>query len=542
MTERQQMQKRILTLFCVSLGICSLLMMRLYHLCMDESLLQSAQRQSSYFLDVTDTRGKIYDRNGELLTDIEEKNRIAVVPTREAAQACADQIEGADRRRVLDRIREGKPFLYDLPKQEKVYAQDVENFPVTNRLAHDSADRYAVHLIGYRDGEGKGVCGLEKSFDEEFSAAGEEVQVRCQVDAMGNAMHSDGMQIRGNPHSGKSGIVLTLDRRMQKIVEEVGEEQIEKGAIVVMKPQSGEIVACASFPQYDPYDLEKALQDENRSLLNRALMPYCVGSSFKLVTTAAALEQGISPSFSINCVGATQVAGRTFYCHNRAGHRETDLKSAIEHSCNPYFIALGQEVGGKAILGMAQAMGFGEETVLAPGIIAEKGTLPTLSDLASPHELANFSFGQGKLTATPIQVAAMVSAVCNDGLLPTPTLLLGKTEDGKGIEKFLPTATRRVFSKQTAAFLKDAMIGVVEEGSAPMAKPKEGGAGGKTASAQTGIIDESGEEIVHAWFAGFFPAQTPQYAAVVLVEGGEYGGRVASPIFKEIADGWRKYE
>lgn len=94
----------------------------------------------------------------------------------------------------------------------------------------------------------------------------------------------------------------------------------------------------------------------------------------------------------------------------------------------------------------------------------------------------------------------------------------------------------RVFSERTAQILREDMIGVVEQGSATMAKPQQGGAGGKTASAQTGILDEDGEEVVHAWFAGFFPAQQPRYAAVVLIEGGEYGGQVASPIFRQIVD------
>ena len=185
---------------------------------------------------------------------------------------------------------------------------------------------------------------------------------------------------------------------------------------------------------------------------------------------------------------------------------------------------------------MAKAIGFGRETQLAPGIVSQEGTLPTESDLNNLHELANFSFGQGKLTATPIQVASMVSAVANGGMAVTPKLVLGSTQDGKTIEEKEQPAPVRIFSEQTASILRQDMIGVVEEGSATMAKPQQGGAGGKTASAQTGMYDENGEEIVHAWFAGFFPAQNPKYAAVILIEGGEYGGMVASPLFKEIVD------
>ena len=252
----------------------------------------------------------------------------------------------------------------------------------------------------------------------------------------------------------------------------------------------------------------------------------------KAVVQIAPFNAGGGP----NGVGGITVAGRIFYFHNRAGHQETDLRRAIEQSCNPYFVKLGQAAGGEQILGMAKALGFGRSTELAPGLTAAAGTLPTESDLQNLHELANFSFGQGKLTATPVQIAAMVSAVANGGMAVTPKLVLGTTSDGQTVDYQQQPAAVRVFSEQTAAILREDMIGVVEEGSAPLAKPKEGGAGGKTASAQTGQYDEEGEEIVHALFSGFFPAQRPKYAVVTLIEGGEFGGQVASPLFQQIAD------
>lgn len=526
---------RVVWLFCGMLAIATLLMMRLYGLCMDQGLLEAAQSQSSYTLEITSTRGRIYDRNLLPLTDTEETRLLAVLPTPEAAQACAEQIEGPQRRTALDQIASGNPFVLDIGKSEPVYSADVENFLVSSRLPHDPDEQLAVHLIGYQDGEGTGVTGIEQAYDQQLASAGEDVWVRCSVDALGRPMEGERMQVNGDSQPPEQGVVLTLDRRMQKIVQRVG-KQIDCGAIVVMEVETGNLTACASFPAYDPYNLQEAMEDEQMPLLNRALMAYNVGSSFKLTVAAAALEEGISPSFSINCVGGITVADRIFYCHNRAGHGQTDLRRAIEQSCNPYFIQLGQQTGGAQILGMAQAIGFGRATELAPGITAAAGTLPTEEDLHNLHELANFSFGQGKLTATPVQVAAMVSAVANGGMAVTPNLVLGTTEDGEQIDYLKQPAAVRVFSEQTASILQQDMIGVVEEGSAPLAKPAQGGAGGKTASAQTGQYDEDGEEIVHAWFAGFFPAQQPKYAAVILIEGGEYGGQVASPLFQQIVD------
>ena len=533
--EKRQMQWRIVGVFVVMLTIASGLMVRLYALSMNVGLEQAAQSQSAYTLQITTTRGQIYDRNLQPLTDTEQRNYLAVLPTDDAVQACAEQITGTSRRLALDAAAQGTPFVLPLEDGQKVYAADVENFTVSSRLPHDPSEQLAVHLLGYLDGEGNGVSGIEQAYNDQLAAAGEQVTVRCQVDALGRPMENGTMQVEGSSRPPQQGVILTLDKRMQQVVEQVG-EQIDQGAIVVMDVHTGAITASASFPQYDPYHLETALEDAGQPLINRALLPYCVGSSFKLSVAAAALEEGISPSFLVDCVGGTTVAGRIFYCHNRAGHRETDLKRAIEQSCNPYFIKLGQETGAEQLLGMAKALGFGQETQLADGVIAQAGNLPTLGELSSPHELANFSFGQGKLTATPVQIAAMVSAVANGGMAVTQHLVMGTTEDGQTVQEKESPAPVRVFSQQTAAFLQEAMIGVVEEGSAPLAQPKQGGAGGKTASAQTGLYDEEGEEIVHAWFAGFFPAQNPQYAAVILIEGGEYGGQVASPLFAQLVD------
>ena len=281
---------KIVWIFCGMLAVCSLLMMRIYLLSMSSGLQQAAAEQSSYTLTVTTTRGRIYDRRMQPLTDTEQHDLIAVLPTAQAAQDCAKQIEGTARRAALDRIAQGTPFLLDITgkdgEREKVYSQDVENITTAARLPHDPTEQRAVHLLGYRDSEGKGLTGIERAFDSRLEKAGEPVRVRCQVDALGRALEQGRMQLEGNAHPPKDGVVLTLDSRMQQIVEQVG-SQIDRGAVVVMEVDSGELIACASFPSYDPYRLESALKDERKPLINRALMPYCVGSSFKLAVAAA---------------------------------------------------------------------------------------------------------------------------------------------------------------------------------------------------------------------------------------------------------------
>ena len=221
------------------------------------------------------------------------------------------------------------------------------------------------------------------------------------------------------------------------------------------------------------------------------------------------------------------------YCHHRAGHGDTDMERALEQSCNPYFIALGRDLGDESILTMAEHMGFGQGSDFAEGVSASAGNLP--KSAASPLELANLSFGQGELLATPLQIAAMVSSIANGGYRVEPQLLLGWTEDGT-IPQVAEQAEERIFSQKTAELLRQYMIEVVEEGSGTNAKPTVGGAGGKTASAQTGRYDEQGEEVVHAWFAGFYPAEKPRYSIVVLAEGMESGGTYAAPVFRRICE------
>ncbi|WP_296628797.1 hypothetical protein, partial [uncultured Negativibacillus sp.] len=255
--EKRQMQWRIVGVFVVMLTIASGLMVRLYALSMNVGLEQAAQSQSAYTLQITTTRGQIYDRNLQPLTDTEQRNYLAVLPTDDAVQACAEQITGTSRRLALDAAAQGTPFVLPLEDGQKVYAADVENFTVSSRLPHDPSEQLAVHLLGYLDGEGNGVSGIEQAYNDRLAAAGEQVTVRCQVDALGRPMENGTMQVESSSRPPQQGVILTLDKRMQQVVEQVG-EQIDQGAIVVMDVPTGASTASASCPQYDHYHLEAA--------------------------------------------------------------------------------------------------------------------------------------------------------------------------------------------------------------------------------------------------------------------------------------------
>ncbi len=524
------MEKRLLFLYCVMVTIAMVLVLRVYSISFSTDLTQAAASQSSYTLKVAETRGAIYDCNGQRLTETESQIKAAISPSAEAIDAVAKQVSGSQRTVLLEQLRQEKPFLCNL--DHPLYGEGINSFRVYDRY---SSRPIAPHVLGHLDYEGKGVNGIEGAFEEELAAVGEELKLRYGVDIQQKPLEAVEAEIIGSAKAVEAGLFLTLDKDVQALCQVIGGQMLEKGAIVVMDANSGELKAVCSFPEYNPNSIEESLNDERLPFLNRAFSAWNVGSSFKLAVAAAALEQGISPDFSVDCVGGVEIAGRMVYCHHRAGHRNTDMERALEQSCNPYFIRLGREVGARAILSMAENMGFGQGSSFAEGVVSSAGNLPTLRESSGPLALANLSFGQGELLATPVQVAAMISSIANGGYRVEPQLILGWSDDGS-LPQQEERGRQRIFSQSTAKQLQHFMCEVVDEGSGTNAKPSNGRAGGKTASAQTGFYDKTGEEIVHAWFSGFYETEENCYSIVVLAEGMESGGKYAAPVFQRICE------
>ena len=514
------------------MAVLAVLMFRVWDLGRGELLAQAAARQSSYRLEVTQTRGKIYDRNLTPMTGGEWSYLAAVVPSPQSLEALTPLVTGENREALSAGMEGGTPFLIPVTQ----YAEGlpgVEIFPVEERYAKG----LAVHLLGYRSGDGTGQSGIEAAFDRELSDWGGDLWVRFSTDALGRALGDGRGESAPVSPSPPGGVVLTLDSSVQQAAQEaMADNQVDKGACVVMDCKTGDLLAMVSTPAFDPDNVAASLEDEDAPLLNRALQAYSVGSSFKLAVAAAALEKGISPIQQEECLGAVEVDGQLFRCHNLAGHGLITMEEAIKRSCNPYFVQLAQQTGAAQVRQMAADMGFGSPCRLAEGITSAAGNLTSLEELVG-GEFANFAFGQGKLTATPLQIAVMTASVANGGERVIPRLVEGTTQDGSRVEETVPYARQRIMSEGTAQILQAFMVSVVEEGSGTPAKPSQGGAGGKTASAQTGRIDPAtGQEVVHAWFTGFYPAQEPRYVITVLVEGGESGSDRAAPVFRQIAD------
>lgn len=527
------MHKRIIGIYCVITVMLTILIFRMYYINTADYIAMAASGQGSYNLPIATTRGMIYDRNMKGLVNQTYEYIASVLPSPQAASELLPAMPETERLAVVAKLGETMPFALVVPN-DNIFAKGVDIFKIPNRYG---GYQYAPHIIGYLGGDGvSGVAGIELAYDGELQKAGGKVSCVYQVDAAGHVMQGAAMSVSRENETPFAGVCLTLDRDIQEIAQKSLGEGCDKGAAVVLDTETGEILAMASLPAFDANDIAASLQSEDAPFISRAVSGYNIGSVFKLVVSAAALEKGYSRYREYECVGYEDVGGVIFRCNNDAVHGACDIQKALQVSCNTYFITLAEELGAEYLVSFCENIGLNKSLTLAPQLKSQAGNLPDLAELKNPAALANFGFGQGSSLATPLQMAAVVAAIANGGSGTEPELVLGFTEDGQKIsDEREPYAASRVLSEDTAKVMRELMVGVVTDGSGRYASPKQGGAGGKTSSAQTGQFVD-GKETVHAWFAGFYPADKPNYSIVIFVEGGESGEQAAAPIFKSIAD------
>ena len=527
-------EKRVISIFFMLLVMFVALMLRLFWLTQtDNTYRQTDSQHGSYAIKVNTVRGTIYDRNLKQLVNTGISYYAVVAPTKENAAGILSGLRGhvSDFASLQTRIGDGLPFVVRV---------DTLHLKITGVRVFSTVDRYgagtlAPHIVGYLSGDGSGASGIEKAYDAQLKKYSQTITASVAVNAMGQSLRGLEADVQAQGSDPAGGVELTLDSSIQAIAQQAANRYIAQGAVVVMDVKTGEILASVSNPSFSQSNLAQALKSGGSPLLNRALSAYNLGSVFKIAVTAAALQAGVSEGFSYTCTGSLDVAGRIFHCHLLSGHGTENMEEGFANSCNPYYITLGQQVGGDKIISMAQTLGFGAATELAPGYRSDAGLLPAASQLQVPAALANFSMGEGTLMSTPVQVARMICAVANGGLLPTPKLVRGTVNAKLQLTKTASAAPDRVFSQEIADKIKQFMIYTVEAGTGKPAKPEYGGAGGKTATAETGWVMD-GKTINQAWFAGFYPAASPRYAIVAMLENGVAGGTDVGPVFKYIAD------
>ncbi len=475
--------------------------------------------------EIASRRGFIYDRNMIPLTNNKTSYKVLIQPTKEAKVYFKND-------EVFERLSKGLFTISDSNKEISALPESVKSLPIYNRYG----DNTALHILGYVNSDGNGVSGIERYYDKELKNMGGNLSVAYSVDGLGHHLTGEKTEIRDNGYYGKSGLILTVDKNIQIIAENaLRVNKITKGCVVILDINTNEILACASAPTYDRSNIADYINDKDSPFMNRCFENYPVGSIFKIVTACSAFENKITlPEYY--CSGSIEKSGKVFRCSNLEGHKNVDFSSAMAGSCNPYFIELGNMVGGEKLLNTATELGFGRSIDFGNGFCTDTGVLPEIKELNSEAAVGNISFGQGRLTGSPIQIATLMSVIGNGGKYRAPTLIKGSV-DGEGDVQNSPLNTeKQVLKENTCNSISYSLLITVTEGTGIKALSPTVKIAGKTSTAQSGQYTESGEEIKYCWFAGFFPYEKPEYAVCILKENGIAGGTDCAPAMRYIAE------
>lgn len=526
-------EKRLTAVAAIFMMLFAIVIIRYYNISVNKVYAGKYSEYGKDVLKIYNGDGVIYDRNMTPLVNYDTKFMTAAVCTKDNYKYLRKVARDKETFDKLAKI--GKPFVFESTESvaDTLYTTCFK-VPVRN-----TEKQLACHLIGYT-ANGSGVSGMEYAYDKLLRSETKSFStVSYETDGSGSVLVGEGKKVSyGNKVT--NGVVTTIDSEIQRICEKTG-NSMGKGAVIVADISTGDILAMASFPQYSFDDIESAMSDSRSPLINRCLYDYSLGSIFKLVTACQAIKSGYC-DYKYTCTGSADIKGQVFGCHLLSGHGEQNMTQAMTNSCNPYFITLSTYLDAGQLRDTAFTLGFGREIQLCNGVVGASGYLPTTQELSVPAELANFSFGQGKLTATPLQVSQMTCAIANDGIMPILRVVKGLTSDGKNVDNQKNPQLAYTMEENTAKKLQGFMSAAVNNNEESNAKPYNTMTAGKTSTAQTGRFDENGTELCNAWITGFFPVYKPKYAVTVLVEDGGYGNTVAAPIFREIIEKIVRYQ
>lgn len=530
--------------FCFIL-LYALLMARLMYIqvFMGKEYSRKAVSQRMVYIPISTNRGIIYDRNLIPVTDREIRKVVIAYPgfvlDKKAAIETISKACGISREIVekkMDGTLDTVEFVVEAEQNEYLSMIDSGRLKgvisIEKRLRYSEKD-LAKHVVGYIGKTDKiGQMGIEKSMNSYLEGQGSD-SIAAVVDSSKNIIRGLGFRKVEAPKDGLNySLKLTLDYHVQRIIEKALEDNGIEGSIVVMDVKTGDILGMASKPDFDQNNVEKYIKSNGNELINKSVWQFDLGSIFKTVVAAAAIE-GRLPIINekFKCEGYIDVGNSRIKCSTYKTHegREIDMKEAFALSCNSAFIQIGMQTGAAKILEMAESLGFGQKLCFT--IPEEKaGYLPT----AQEDGIGNISIGQGKIQATPLQITSMMATIANNGIRNDPQLVEALvTDKGLTVKRMERSRPQIVLDPTTSKLLKEMLREVTVFGTGRQANMDEyGGSGGKTSSAETGIDDGT---VVHGWFAGFVPYDKPMYAITVFVYNGKSGGAAAAPVFKEVA-------
>ena len=502
-------------------------------------------------LPIKADRGLIYDRNGVVLADNVTTTSLVLIPNQikdkeETTQKLAeilgvsyeDMYKHVSKKASIERVHpEGRQLSYETADKIKDLKLDGVYLVKESKRSYPY-DTYLAHTLGFVGVDNQGLSGIELTYDKYLT--GEDGAIKYYSDAKGNRLKLN--EVYEQPQDGMN-ITLTINNEIQSSLERELDNAVTKydpdRAIgIVMDPNNGEILAMSARPNFSPSNYQDySLEEINRNLPIWAT--YEPGSTFKIITLAAALEEGKVDldKDTYNDSGSIKVENATLHCWKHGGHGHETFLQVVENSCNPGFVVLGQRLGKNKLFEYIDKFGFGKKT----GIDLNGEGTGIIFDLnkVGPVELATTAFGQG-VSVTPIQQITAVSAAINGGKLYKPYIVksINEPETNTVIQENKKTLVRQVISEKTSAEVRRALESVVANGSGRTAYIDGYRVGGKTGTAQK---VENGHYLDNNYilsFIGFLPADDPQVVVYVAVDNPkgtvQYGGTTVGPIAKAV--------
>ena len=553
-------RKKVMIVFVAFFFIMMFLIGRLVYLMIfcSEYYGNKAENLHERERDIKAARGKLLDANGTVLATNKSVCTISVIHNQmeEPEKVIAMLVKelGISEETARKRVEKVSSIERVKTNVAKETGDAIRAYGLSGVKVDEDYKRYypygtlASKVLGFTGADNQGILGLEVKYDEYLQ--GTNGKILTLTDARGIKIENAG-ESRLEPVNGYD-LCLSLDYNIQMYCEQAAKKVCTKKSadsvsVIVMNPQNGELMAMVNYPEFDlndPFTLagdngEAVSAEEKQNLLNKMWRNQCIsdtyepGSTFKIITAAAALEEGVVKlDDAFFCPGYKIVEDRRIRCARTTGHGAETFETGIMNSCNPVFMELGERLGAENFVGYFKQFGLLSKTNIdLPG---EAGTIMHKTENIGPVELATISFGQS-FQITPIQLVTTVSSIINGGTRVTPHFGVSVQDaDGNTVKTFSYETHENICTAETSETMRYLLEKVVSEGTGKNAKIEGFSIGGKTATSQT--LPRSDHKYISS-FLGFAPADNPQVLVLVVInnpQGIYYGGTIAAPVAKEI--------
>jgi len=555
-------RKKVMIVFVAVFFIMMFLIGRLVYLMIfcSEYYGNKAENLHERERDIKAARGKLLDANGTVLATNKSVCTISVIHNQmeEPEKVIAMLVKelGISEETARKRVEKVSSIERVKTNVAKETGDAIRAYGLSGVKVDEDYKRYypygtlASKVLGFTGADNQGILGLEVKYDEYLQ--GTNGKILTLTDARGIEIENAG-ESRLEPVNGYD-LCLSLDYNIQMYCEQAAKKVCTKKSadsvsVIVMNPQNGELMAMVNYPEFDlndPFTLvgdngEAVSAEEKQNLLNKMWRNQCIsdtyepGSTFKIITAAAALEEGVVKlDDTFYCPGYKIVEDRRIRCARTTGHGAETFETGIMNSCNPVFMELGERLGAENFVGYFKQFGLLSKTNIdLPG---EAGTIMHKTENIGPVELATISFGQS-FQITPIQLVTTVSSIINGGTRVTPHFGVSVQDaDGNTVKTFSYETHENICTAETSETMRYLLEKVVSEGTGKNAKIEGFSIGGKTATSQT--LPRSDHKYISS-FLGFAPADNPQVLVLVVInnpQGIYYGGTIAAPVLRDIYD------